>query len=89
MKEACHEKKGGIHDMYPQNDWFFLHCSPDGPWCKPCAERNLVYNAKCGQCEATREGPCTGPAGLYCVFSAFNAMLLYCCFFFNFCSVNF
>ena len=51
----------GIRDMYPSNDWFFLHCSEDGPWCKPCSERSLVYNAKCGQCETTRDGPCTGP----------------------------
>jgi len=51
---------GGIKDMYPANHWFFLHCSPDGPWCKPCATRGLVYNAKCGQCEQTKDGPCTG-----------------------------
>ena len=62
MKEACDDLSGGIKDMYEANDWFFLHCSPDGPWCKPCATRKLVYNAKCGQCEATRKGPCTGPA---------------------------
>jgi len=52
---------GGIRDMYPSNDWFFLHCSDDGPWCKPCAEKYLVFNPKCGQCEKTKDGPCTGP----------------------------
>ena len=59
-KDAC--KNRGNSEMYPANDWFFLHCSPDGPWCKPCATRGLVYNAKCKQCEVTRKGPCTGPS---------------------------
>lgn len=51
----------GIRGMYPANDWFFLHCSPDGPWCKPCATRGLVYNHACGQCEVKRDSACTGP----------------------------
>jgi len=60
-RSACHGKNGGLRDMYAANGWFFLHCSPDGPWCKPCATRGLVYNARCGQCESTRHGKCTGP----------------------------
>jgi len=47
--------------MYSAKGWFFLHCSPDGPWCKPCATKTLVYNPSCGQCESSRDGPCTGP----------------------------
>jgi len=34
-RSACHGKNGGLRDMYAANGWFFLHCSPDGPWCKP------------------------------------------------------
>jgi len=41
------------------NNWFWIHCSPDGPWCKPCATRNLVFNQKCDACEVTADGPCT------------------------------
>ena len=48
--------------MYAANDCFFIHCSPDGPLCKPRATRALVYNENCGQCEATRDGLCTGPS---------------------------
>lgn len=59
-KSLCQGRENGIHDMYPAKFWFFLQCSPDGPWCKPCATRNLVYNPKCGACETTRDGKCTG-----------------------------
>ncbi|XP_066920088.1 A disintegrin and metalloproteinase with thrombospondin motifs adt-1-like [Clytia hemisphaerica] len=59
--KICGRLSGGIRDMYPSNDFYFLHCSDDGPWCKPCATRDLVYNPKCGQCEKTRTSPCTGP----------------------------
>jgi len=67
LKKACEKLSGGLKHMYPSNDWFFLHCSDDGPWCKPCATRKLVYNAKCGQCEATRNGACTGPGKFYSI----------------------
>ena len=62
FKNICKGLKKGIKDMYPSNNWYFIHCSEDGPWCKPCAEQFLVYNPKCGQCEQTKDGPCTGPS---------------------------
>jgi len=45
---------------YPANHWFWIHCSADGPWCKPCATRTLVFNKNCDACEKTADGPCTG-----------------------------
>ncbi|XP_066916683.1 semaphorin-5A-like [Clytia hemisphaerica] len=50
-------KNGGL----PANGWWWIHCSVDGPWCKPCATRGLVFNSKCDACELTHDGPCTGP----------------------------
>jgi len=61
LKDFCQNNKdsqstnGGL----PAKNWFWIHCSPDGPWCKPCATRGLVFNKKCDACEVTRDGPCT------------------------------
>lgn len=59
----CESRKNDKHirHMYAAKGWFFLHCAPDGNWCKPCAVPSLVYNPTCGQCERSRDGPCTGP----------------------------
>jgi hypothetical protein len=60
----CREKKDqndlSKNGGYPSDHWFWIHCSPDGPWCKPCATRTLFFNKKCDACEASRDGPCTG-----------------------------
>lgn len=55
-KTSTTSKNGGL----PSNNWFWIHCSPDGPWCKPCATRGLVFNKRCDACESTKDGPCSG-----------------------------
>ena len=67
----CRGQSGGIADMYPANDWYFIHCDA-GAWCKPCPTKGLVYNKNCGQCEATRDGLCTGPSKIL-----FDLLFLY------------
>lgn len=47
-----------IHGMHAGHGWYFLHCGADAAWCKPCGARNLVYNAKCGRCDWTRDAKC-------------------------------
>ncbi|XP_066924399.1 thrombospondin-2-like [Clytia hemisphaerica] len=61
----CEGRTKGIKAMYAQNDWFFLHCAPDGSWCKPCATRGLVYNPECGNCEVKRSGVKCTDAGTW------------------------
>ena len=62
LAAICRQKKGdlSITKNIKSGHWFFIQCSDDGPWCKPCATRNLVFNKKCDACEATHNGPCTG-----------------------------
>ena len=48
-------KNGGL----VANNWFWIHCSADGPWCKPCARRTLVFNAKCDACMGSRTQSCS------------------------------
>ena len=62
LAQICREKKGqlSITKNIESDHWFYIQCSADGPWCKPCATRNLVFNKKCDACETTHDGPCTG-----------------------------
>ena len=62
LQQFVEARKAESRICMAANDCFFIHCSPDGPLCKPRATRALVYNENCGQCEATRDGLCTGPS---------------------------
>ncbi|XP_066916682.1 coadhesin-like [Clytia hemisphaerica] len=56
---AANKGKQTMTGGLPANDWWWIHCSVDGPWCKPCATRGLVFNSKCDACEVTADGPCS------------------------------
>lgn len=57
----CADRKNSpsIRNMHAGHGWFFLHCAPGNGWCKPCATKNLEYNPNCGQCEVSRDAPCS------------------------------
>lgn len=59
LKAFCKNQHQSINGGLPSMKWFWVHCSADGPWCKPCATRGLVFNLKCDACELTRTGPCS------------------------------
>ena len=46
-------------ENYPSGGWWMVQCDGTG-WCKPCSTRNQVYVHRCGQCEASKDAPCTG-----------------------------
>ena len=56
-----------VRNMHAGHGWYFLHCAAGNAWCKPCATKGLVYNPTCGQCEASRDGPCSSDRKFYAV----------------------